>query len=135
MIHLENVSKVYRTANGAVRALAEVSLDVAQGEFVAVRGPSGCGKSTLLLIVGGLGRPTSGRVAVAGEELTGASPAALARFRAGKIGFDESLPLLCAFHAHGRRHLLHFRPCTQRSGRATRNAVDCRRSSRSVCRF
>jgi len=87
MIRLENVSKVYRTANGPVHALREVTLDVEPGEFVAVRGPSGCGKSTLLLIVGGLSMPTSGRVVVGGEELPAASPAERAKFRAERVGF------------------------------------------------
>jgi putative ABC transport system ATP-binding protein len=87
MIHLEEVTKVYQTAQGPVRALAGVSLDVAAGEFVAVRGPSGCGKSTLLTVVGALGTPTSGRVAVADEDLAALTPAARARFRARKVGF------------------------------------------------
>ncbi len=87
MIHLENVSKIYRTADGPVHALSGLSMDVGQGEFVAVRGPSGCGKSTLLMIAGGLGMPTSGRVVVAGEDLPAISSAARARFRARRIGF------------------------------------------------
>jgi ABC-type lipoprotein export system ATPase subunit len=87
MIHLENVSKIYRTADGPVHALSEVSMDVEQGEFIAVRGPSGCGKSTLMMITGGLSMPTSGRVVVAGEELPAVSSAARARFRARRIGF------------------------------------------------
>ena len=87
MIHLEEVSKVYRVAGGSVRALSDVTLEIADGEFVAVRGPSGCGKSTLLTIVGGLGRPTSGRVTVAGEDVPAMSSAARARFRARRIGF------------------------------------------------
>lgn len=87
MIRLENVSKKYRTGNGEVRALDGVTLAVERGEFVAVRGPSGCGKSTLLTIVGGLGSPTSGRVAVAGKDLLAMSPGGRARFRAEYIGF------------------------------------------------
>jgi ABC-type lipoprotein export system ATPase subunit len=87
MIRLENVSKTYRTARQPVCALSNVTLKVVPGEFVAVRGPSGCGKSTLLMIVGGLGRATSGRVVVAGEDLSTASSAALAQFRAQRIGF------------------------------------------------
>jgi len=87
MIHLEQVSKTYRTADGPVHALSDVTLDLAPGEFVAVRGPSGCGKSTLLLIVGGLARPSSGRVVVAGADLTAMSPAARAGLRARRIGF------------------------------------------------
>ncbi|OHB68081.1 MAG: hypothetical protein A2V70_18590 [Planctomycetes bacterium RBG_13_63_9] len=87
VIHLENVTKVYRTAHGEVCALRGVSMDVGTGEFVMVRGPSGCGKSTLLMIAGGLGMPTSGRVVVAGEDLLAASSAARARFRARRIGF------------------------------------------------
>ncbi|MEE8451095.1 MAG: ABC transporter ATP-binding protein [Thermoguttaceae bacterium] len=87
MIHFEDVSKTYSTADGPVHALSGVNMDVGQREFIAVRGPSGCGKSTLLMLAGGLGTATSGRVSVAGEDLTAAGPAALARFRAKRIGF------------------------------------------------
>jgi len=87
MIHLKEVTKTYRTANGPVHALLDVTLDVAPGEFVAVRGPSGSGKSTLLMIVGGLGSPTSGQVMVGGEDLLAMSSARRARFRAERIGF------------------------------------------------
>lgn len=87
MIQLEDVTKVYQTAEGPVRALDGVSLNVAAGEFLAVRGPSGCGKSTLLTIVGTLGTPTSGKVMVDGHDVVAMSPAARARFRAETIGF------------------------------------------------
>jgi len=87
MIKLQDVAKTYRTLDGNVNALAGVTLEVEPGDFVAVRGPSGCGKSTLLMIVGGLGMPSSGAVSVAGCDLTSASSAELAKFRAEKIGF------------------------------------------------
>jgi putative ABC transport system ATP-binding protein len=95
MIHLEDVTKTYRRADGSVHALAGISFDVAAGEFVVVRGPSGSGKSTLLTIVGGLGRPTSGRVIVDGEDLVAMSAAGRARFRAERIGF-----VFQTFHLH-----------------------------------
>jgi len=87
VIRLEGVSKVYPTSAGPVRALDHIDLEVDAGEFVAVRGPSGCGKSTLLAIVGGLHRPTSGKVIVDGEEISAKSSAARAAFRAEKVGF------------------------------------------------
>ena len=87
MIKLENVSKVYQTANGPIRALDDLSLTVDQGQYAAVRGPSGCGKSTLLTIVGTLGTPSSGKVIIAGNDIGAMSPAARARFRASQIGF------------------------------------------------
>lgn len=87
MIALEGVTKVYRGAEGEVRALDDVSLRVAPGEFVAVRGPSGCGKSTLLLTVGGMVRPTAGTVGMDGRDLYALSPAQRARLRAERIGF------------------------------------------------
>jgi NitT/TauT family transport system ATP-binding protein len=63
------VSKEYATANGSIRALDRVSLDVHDGEFVSIVGPSGCGKSTLMLITAGLVPPTSGTVRIAGVEV------------------------------------------------------------------
>lgn len=87
MIRFEHVTKIYQTDNGAVRALDDVDLDVAGGEFVAVQGASGSGKSTLLMIAGGLCRPSGGRAVVAELDLGAASPSELARFRAEQIGF------------------------------------------------
>lgn len=87
MIELQNVSKVFPTRRGAVRALDEVSLRIEAGEFVAVRGPSGCGKSTLLSLVGGLALPTSGTVTVDGRTVSGMSAGERAKFRTDHIGF------------------------------------------------
>ena len=87
MIALEDVHKVYQTAQGEVRALDGISLNIGAGEFVAVRGPSGCGKSTLLSMVGGLALPTSGSVIVAGAEISAQSPSQRAKFRGDNVGF------------------------------------------------
>ncbi len=87
MIELHNVSKVYPTGEGEVRALDDVSLSIDAGEFVSVRGPSGCGKSTMLALIGGLALPTTGTVVVDGQSLGEMSPAARASFRAESIGF------------------------------------------------
>ena len=76
MIRLDGVSKSYARASGgaAVRALSEISLDIADGEFVSIVGPSGCGKSTLLYIVGGFIPATHGAVLVDGKAVTGPGP-------------------------------------------------------------
>jgi ABC-type lipoprotein export system ATPase subunit len=87
MIVLRDVSKVYPSAKGEVRALDGVSLEIAAGEFVAVRGPSGCGKSTLLALAGGLALPTSGSVEVAGENISAMSASLRAAYRAANVGF------------------------------------------------
>jgi ABC-type lipoprotein export system ATPase subunit len=87
MIELHNVSKIYPTAEGEVRALDDVSLSIDAGEFVAVRGPSGCGKSTLLALIGGLALPTSGKIVVDGRPIGKMSSAERASFRAESIGF------------------------------------------------
>jgi ABC-type lipoprotein export system ATPase subunit len=78
-----------RVGSGRARQqiLREVDLDVGAGEMVAVLGRSGSGKSTLLNLLGGLDRPDSGRIAVAGEELTGAGERTLDRIRLRRIGF------------------------------------------------
>jgi ABC-type lipoprotein export system ATPase subunit len=87
MVALENVSKIYRTRDGEVRALDDVSLSVAEGEFATVRGPSGCGKSTVLLTVAGMARPTVGKVLLDGEDIYGLASRRRAAIRAEKVGF------------------------------------------------
>ena len=69
VVELVDVSKEYATADGILRAVDRVSLEIGDGEFVSVLGPSGCGKSTLMLIAAGLVPPTSGTVRVAGAEV------------------------------------------------------------------
>ena len=68
---LEGVKKTFRTSRGEVTALEDVSLSVAEGEFVCLVGPSGCGKSTILNLVAGLDTPESGQVLVDGKAVTG----------------------------------------------------------------
>jgi len=87
MVYLENISKIYRTRHGEVKALNEVNFQVKEGEFVVVRGPSGSGKTTLLLTIGGMLRPTEGRVIVDKSEIYKISERERAKFRAENIGF------------------------------------------------
>ncbi len=87
MITVEDVSKVFSRGEEQVRALDGVSLSVERGEFVAVRGPSGSGKTTLLLTVGGMVRPSAGRVVVDGQDVYALSAPQRAALRAEKIGF------------------------------------------------
>ena len=87
MLHLENLTKVYRGSARDVRALDDCSLDAGPGEFVAVQGPSGCGKTTLLLVAGGLLRPDSGRVILDGKGPYALSPEDRARWRSDSVGF------------------------------------------------
>ena len=87
IIATQDLEKVYRIGRVSIPALRGVSLTVEEGEFVAVMGPSGCGKSTLLHVLGGLTRPTSGKVWVDGNDLFALSDAERTRFRRHKIGF------------------------------------------------
>jgi putative ABC transport system ATP-binding protein len=87
VVHLEGVSRVFRTTDVETHALADVDFDVFAGEFVAVAGPSGCGKSTLLAIVGLLDTPTRGRYQLAGKNVQQLGAAARARVRGQLIGF------------------------------------------------
>jgi putative ABC transport system ATP-binding protein len=87
ILKAENLEKVYRVGRVDVPALRGVSLEVQEGEFVAIMGPSGCGKSTLLHLLGGLLTPTSGRIIIDGEDLTAATDAKRTDIRRRKIGF------------------------------------------------
>ena len=87
ILKAENLSKVYRVGSVDVPALRGVSLNVEEGEFVAIMGPSGCGKSTMLHLLGGLLTPTSGRIEIDDEDLTAATDAKRTDIRRRKIGF------------------------------------------------
>ena len=101
MVRLERVVKVYGTDGTEVRALRGIDLAVEPGEFTVVMGPSGSGKSTLLNLIGGLDRPTEGRVLIDGEETGGLSRSRLSRIRLEKIGFVfqayNLIPVLTAY--------------------------------------
>ncbi len=84
---VQEVTRVYRTGPAAVHALRGVSLTVSRGELVALRGKSGSGKSTLLAIIGGLDRPSSGRVEVAGQDVTAMSGDQLALMLRQTVAF------------------------------------------------
>jgi putative ABC transport system ATP-binding protein len=87
MIKLSDIEKAYRTEDTETRALAGVSLSIAEGEFVAIMGPSGCGKSTLLNILGLVDRPSAGSYQFAGEEVSKLPERQLVQFRKRHIGF------------------------------------------------
>jgi putative ABC transport system ATP-binding protein len=87
LIQTINLTKLYGKGEAAVIALDHVNLSVEAGEFVAVMGPSGCGKSTLLHLIGGLDRPTEGKVLLNGTDLTALDDPRLAQTRRRQIGF------------------------------------------------
>lgn len=87
ILETKDLRKYYGTGANQVRALDGVSLSVKQGEFVAVVGTSGSGKSTLLHMLGGLDRPTAGKVFVEGKDIFSLKDDALCIFRRRKIGF------------------------------------------------
>lgn len=98
IIRVENLSKTYGTGTNLVKALDGVDLTISQGEFVAIIGPSGSGKSTLLHIIGGVDKPTSGKVFVKGEDVYAQNEEQLAIFRRRQVGliyqFYNLIPVL-----------------------------------------
>jgi putative ABC transport system ATP-binding protein len=87
LIEIQNLNKVYNTTSIPVQAIKNVSLKIDQKEFTAIVGPSGSGKTTLLNIMGGLDKPTDGRILIDDLEITALSSGKLTEFRLNKIGF------------------------------------------------
>ena len=98
ILRVEKLKKIYGQGNSAVVALDEVSLSVKQGEFVAIVGSSGSGKSTLMHLIGGVDRPTSGKVFVGGIDVYAQKEEELAIFRRRQVGliyqFYNLIPVL-----------------------------------------
>jgi putative ABC transport system ATP-binding protein len=92
LVACRDLFQIYRLAGQEVVALQGVDLDVARGELLALLGPSGAGKSTLLALVGGLERPSAGRVWVDGQDLARLPEAGLTAFRRGRVGFVFQTP-------------------------------------------
>ena len=98
ILNIEHLSKVYGTGENQIRALDDVSFSVENGQFVAIIGPSGSGKSTLLHILGGVDRPTSGKVFLNGQDVFAQNEDQLAIFRRRQVGliyqFYNLIPVL-----------------------------------------
>lgn len=86
LLRVENLSKIYGKGNQQVKALDGVSFSVAKGQFVSIIGPSGSGKSTLLHILGGVDRPTGGKVFLNGQDVYARNDEQLAIFRRRQVG-------------------------------------------------
>jgi len=131
LIQLRNICKTYRRGEVEVHALAGVSLDIEQGEYLALMGPSGSGKSTLMNSIGCIDRPTSGSYLLDGAEVVKMSLDERARLRNRKIGFvfqnfnllarisaleNVELPMLYSRRLRGRRRHEHARQLLNRVG-------------------
>jgi putative ABC transport system ATP-binding protein len=100
LVRVEHVEKVFHRGSEDIHVLSDLSLNVKNGEFLALMGPSGSGKSTLLNLIGGLDQPTRGEVSVAGQRIDQLSGRELADWRARHVGFVfqlyNLLPVLTA---------------------------------------
>src|SRR5688572_17848049 len=101
MIQLDSVTKTVRSGTEDLTILADVSLSIPEGQFVALTGASGSGKSTLLGLIAGLDAPTSGSISIDGDDITRMGEDGLAEIRSAKIGFVfqsfHLIPSLTAF--------------------------------------
>jgi putative ABC transport system ATP-binding protein len=100
LVRLSNIDKVFRRGAEDIRVLTNLSLEIKEGEFLALMGPSGSGKSTLLNLLAGLDKPTSGVLEIGGQRLDTLSRKQLSHWRANHVGFVfqfyNLLPVLSA---------------------------------------
>jgi putative ABC transport system ATP-binding protein len=119
LVRLRQVAKDYKRGAETVHVLHQLDLDIPKGDFLALMGPSGSGKSTLLNLIGGLDRPSSGMIEIAGQRTDSLSDGALGKWRANHVGFvfqmynllpvltaerNVELPLLLTSLSSGDRH-------------------------------
>ena len=101
LVEVKNVTKVYHRDTLEIPVLQNISLEVPEGEFLALMGPSGSGKTTLLNLISGIDQPTSGAIVIAGTDISRLNESALAKWRSRNIGFVfqfyNLLPVLTAF--------------------------------------
>ena len=101
IVEVRNVTKIYKRDTMDIPVLQNLSLDVPEGEFLALMGPSGSGKTTLLNLIAGIDRPTSGSITIAGTDISTLSESALAKWRSRHVGFVfqfyNLIPVLTAF--------------------------------------
>lgn len=101
LVEIRNLTKSYTRGDQDVPVLMDITLDIAQGDFIALMGPSGSGKSTLLNLIAGIDKPTSGILRVGGLDIAELSEAELADWRAQNVGFVfqfyNLMPVLTAF--------------------------------------
>ena len=101
LVEVKNVTKVYKRDTLEIPVLQNISLDVPEGEFLALMGPSGSGKTTLLNLISGIDQPTGGSIIVAGTDIAKLNESALAKWRSHHIGFVfqfyNLLPVLTAY--------------------------------------
>jgi putative ABC transport system ATP-binding protein len=122
VVEVRHLFKSYRRDGHVLPVLTDVSLDVPEGEFLALMGPSGSGKSTLLNLIAGIDHPDEGRIVVAGEDITRLTEAELADWRAAHVGFIfqfyNLIPVLTALENVELPLLLTELPGSERRERA-----------------